>query len=78
MEATEALDSLFATAFDSTEAPCGNILSNAGFDWSGYCLYRNSTMKAMGFAGFSISRFSTIEINNELMFFVFRYCCSSA
>lgn len=35
-------------------------------------------MNAMGFAGFSISKFSTMEINNELIFLEFRYCCNSA
>jgi hypothetical protein len=52
--------------------------SMASFAWSGYCLYRYSIIKAIGFAGFSISKFSTMEINRELMFLLFKYCWSSA
>ena len=50
----------------------------AGLAWSGYCLYKYSIMKAIGLAGFSINKFSTMEINNELMFLLFKYCCNSA
>ena len=53
-------------------------VSRAIFAWSGYCLYKYSMMKAMGLAGFSINKLSTIEINKELIFFEFKYCWSSA
>jgi len=49
-------------------------VSRAIFAWSGYCLYKYSMMNAMGLAGFSISKLSTMEINNELIFLEFRYC----
>ena len=45
---------------------------------SGYCLFKYSTMNPIGLDGFSISKLSTIAINNELMFLLFRYACSSA
>ena len=48
--------------------------SNAALAWSGYCLYKYSMINAIGFAGFSISRDSTIEINKLLMFLEFKYC----
>jgi hypothetical protein len=35
-------------------------------------------MYPMGFEGFSISKLSTIAMNNELMFLLFKYACSSA
>lgn len=35
-------------------------------------------MYATGFAGFSINRLSTIEMNSELMLLLLRYSCSSA
>jgi hypothetical protein len=45
---------------------------------SGYCLWRYSIINAIGFAGFSIKRLSTIEINRELIFLLLRYVCNSA
>ena len=45
---------------------------------SGYCLCKYSMMKAIGFDGFSINRLSTMAMNNELMFLLFKYCCNSA
>jgi hypothetical protein len=35
-------------------------------------------MYPMGFEGFSISKLSTIAMNNELMFLLFKYACNSA
>ncbi len=52
--------------------------SNATLAWSGYCFFRYSIINAIGFAGFSINKLSTIWINRELMFLLLRYCWSSA
>lgn len=52
--------------------------SRAGLACSGYCLYKYSIMKAIGLAGFSISKFSTIDMKREFMFLLLRYCCNSA
>ncbi len=54
------------------------IPSMATFACSGYCLCKYSMMNAMGLEGFSISKLSTMAINKELIFLLFKYCCNSA
>lgn len=50
----------------------------AALAWSGNCLWRYSIINAIGLAGFSINKLSTIWINKPLIFFEFKYCCNSA
>ena len=54
------------------------IPSMATFACSGYCLCKYSMINAIGFDGFSINKLSTMAMNKELMFLLFKYCCNSA